>query len=69
MIDRFTEKVKFLKCRSFFPEYCGIVYTSGILRKLSGKNANGNPGNFSVEQKQKIIQGVERLLGELKESV
>jgi hypothetical protein len=66
-IDKFTEKIKYLKCRSFLPEYCCIRYTSGILRKLSGKNSNGNPGNFSAEQKQQIISGVEALLEELKQ--
>lgn len=65
-IDKFTEKIKYLKCRSFLPDYCGIIYTSGILRKLSGKNANGNPGKFSDEQKDKIIDGIEKLLVEIK---
>lgn len=68
-IDKFTTKVKYLKCRRFFPDYCEINYTSGILRKLSGKNANGNPGRFSYEQKTKIIRGVEKLLQELKNSM
>jgi hypothetical protein len=67
-IDEFTGKIKYLKCRSFLPDYCGIKYTSGILRKLSGKNANGNPGKFSDEQKERIIEGVEKLLSELKNS-
>ena len=65
-IDEFTTKIKYLKLRSFLPDYCGINYTSGVLRKLSGKNANGNFGTFSQEQKQKIIAGVENLLNELK---
>jgi hypothetical protein len=65
-MDEFTKKIKYLKCRSFFPDYCGIPYTSGIMRKLAGKNANGNPGHFSAEQKKKIIAGVEHLLDELK---
>ncbi|SHF49299.1 hypothetical protein [Dysgonomonas macrotermitis] len=65
-IDKFTEKIKYIKCRSFLPEYCDIKYTSGILRKLSGKNANGNPGKFSDEQKAKIISGMEKLLEELR---
>lgn len=65
-IDKFTEKIKYLKCRSFLPDYCGINYTSGILRKLSGKNANGNMGKFSDEQKAKIIDGIEKLLSEIK---
>jgi hypothetical protein len=67
--DDFTVKIKYFKCRSFFPDYCNIPYTSGILRKLSGKNANGNPGKFSDEQKKQIISGIEKLLEELKESV
>jgi|GEM_PF-6472204 len=65
-IDKFTEKIKYLKCRSFFPDYCGIRYTSGILRKLSGKNSNGNPGTFSEEQKKQIINGLENFILELK---
>ena len=65
-IDDFTNKIKFLKCRSFFPEYCGIRYTSGILRKLSRRNANGNAGSFSAEQKEQIIAGVAKFLEELK---
>jgi hypothetical protein len=35
------------------------------MRKLAGKNANGNPGYFSAEQKKKIIKGVKKLLKEL----
>ncbi|MDR3133717.1 MAG: hypothetical protein LBU42_06805 [Prevotellaceae bacterium] len=66
-MDKFTKKIKYLKCRGFFPDYCGIVYTSGIMRKLAGKNANGNPGHFSPEQKKKIIAGIEKLISELKE--
>lgn len=66
-IDKFTEKIKYMKCRSFFPDYCGIKYTSGILRKMSGKNANGNPGTFSPEQRDMIVAGLEKLLQELKE--
>jgi hypothetical protein len=65
-IDKFTEKIKYLKCRSFFPDYCGIRYTSGILRKLSGKNANGNPGKFTDEQKKTIIEGLEKYISEIK---
>jgi hypothetical protein len=65
-IDKFTELIKYLKCRSFFPAYCNIHYTSGTLRKLSGKNAKGNPGSFSAEQRRKIIAGVEKFLEELK---
>jgi hypothetical protein len=65
-MDKFTEKIKYLKCRSFFPDYCGIRYTSGILRKLSGKNANGNPGKFSDEQKKSIITGLEKFIAELR---
>lgn len=64
-MDEFTKKVKYFKCRSFFPDYCEIPYTSGIMRKLAGKNANGNPGYFSAEQKKKIIKGVKKLLKEL----
>jgi hypothetical protein len=55
-IDEFTKKIKYLKCRSFLPDYCKIRYTSGIMRKLAGKNANGNPCKFSDEQKQQIIE-------------
>jgi hypothetical protein len=65
-VDEFVKKIKYLKCRSFFPKYCGIEYTSGILRKLSGRNARGNPGFFSKEEKEKIIKGVETFLNELK---
>jgi hypothetical protein len=64
--DKFTKKIKYLKLRSFLPAYCNINYTSGILRKLSGKNANGNPGRFSAEQREKIIKGIEKLLLEIK---
>ena len=65
--DEFTTKIKYLKCRSFLPDYCGIKYTSGILRKLSGVNANGNPGTFSPEQRDMIVCGIEKLLKDLKE--
>lgn len=65
-IDKFTKKIKYLKCRSFLPDYCGINYTSGILRKMSGKNANGNPGKFSDNQKAMIIEGIEKYLEEIK---
>ena len=65
-IDKFTEKIKYMKCRSFLPDYCDINYTSGIMRKLSGKNANGNPGKFSEDQKKQIIKGIEVFLIELK---
>lgn len=68
-MDKFTEKIKYLKCRSFLPDYCGITYTSNVLRKLSGKNANGNPSSFSEEQKTKIINGIELLLNDLKQMV
>jgi hypothetical protein len=64
-MDKFTKKIKYLKCRSFFPDYCGITYTSGIMRKLAGKNANGNPGYFSAEQKKQIIGGIKKLVIEL----
>jgi hypothetical protein len=67
-VDEFTKTVKYLKCRSFLPDYCGIKYTSGILRKLSGKNANGNSGRFSREQRRQIIEGVKRLLDDLNSS-
>jgi hypothetical protein len=66
-MDEFTKKIKYLKCRSFFPDYCDITYTSGIMRKLSGKNANGNPGYFSAEQKKKIIAGIKKLSKELEQ--
>jgi hypothetical protein len=65
-MDEFTEKIKYFKCRSFLPKYCGIKYTSGIMRKLAGKNANGNPGHFSDEQKKLIITGAEKFIEELK---
>jgi hypothetical protein len=35
------------------------------MRKLTGKNARGNPGHFSPEQKKKIIDGIKKLLAEL----
>jgi hypothetical protein len=35
------------------------------MRKLSGKNANGNPGYFSADQKRKIVEGIKKLLAEL----
>jgi hypothetical protein len=66
-MDEFAKKIKYLKCRSFFPDYCDITYTSGIMRKLSGKNAKGNPGYFSAEQKKKIINGIKKLLAEIEE--
>lgn len=68
-MDEFTKKIKYLKCRSFFPDYCGITYTSGIMRKLAGKNANGNPGYFSSEQKKKIIAGIKKWLIELEQNL
>jgi hypothetical protein len=37
------------------------------MRKLSGKNSNGNSTCFSAEQKQKIIAGIEKILAELKD--
>jgi hypothetical protein len=68
-IEEFVKKIKLLKCRSFFPRYCNIRYTSGIVRKLAGKNAKGNPGKFSDEQKRKIVEGVEKYLQELKDLI
>jgi hypothetical protein len=65
-IEQFAKKIKYLKCRSFFPDYCGIRYTSGIMRKLAGRNANGNPGHFSQKEKEKIVQGLEKYIDELK---
>ncbi|MDR2064843.1 MAG: hypothetical protein LBP85_03940 [Prevotellaceae bacterium] len=65
-IDEFTQKIKYLKCRSFFPDYCAIRYTSNTMRKLAGRNANGNPSCFSAEQKQKIIAGIEKFLEEIR---
>ncbi|MDR0753882.1 MAG: hypothetical protein LBF04_00640 [Prevotellaceae bacterium] len=65
-IDEFTRKIKYLKCKSFFPDYCGIKYSSDILKKLSGINSRGNPSCFSAERKQKIIAGVEKFLKEIK---
>jgi hypothetical protein len=65
-INNFAKKIKYLKCRSFFPDYCGIRYTSGIMRKLAGKNANGNLSSFSAEQKKQIIAGLEKYIDELK---
>jgi hypothetical protein len=67
--DEFIKKIKYLKCRSFFPDYCEIKYTSGIMRKMSGKNANGNPVKFSNKQKMQIIEGLEKYLHELKKLI
>jgi hypothetical protein len=67
-MDKFTEKIKYFKCRSFFPQYCGIKYHSFTKQQLAGKNWRGNPAAFSTEQKKQIIAGIEKLIDELKEN-
>jgi hypothetical protein len=56
-----------LKCRSFLPDYCGINYHSFTQQKLSGKNWRGNPASFSMVEKEKIIEGIEKFTKELKD--
>jgi len=65
-MDKFTEKIKYMKCRRFLPDYCNIKYTSFTQQQLAGKNWRGNVANFSPEQKQKIILGIEKLLDDIR---
>jgi hypothetical protein len=54
-----------MKCRSFLPDYCGIKYTSFTQQQLAGKNWRGNEAKFSTEQKEKIINGLKKIVEEL----
>jgi predicted ATPase len=65
-MDEFTEKIKYLKCRRFFPDYCGIKYNSYTMQQLAGINWRGKPTKLNPRQKQKVIEGLEKFIEDLK---
>lgn len=50
----------YVNATTFLPTFCGIPITSMTRHKLRGKNGNGKPVDFTPEEKQKILAGVEK---------
>lgn len=60
------EIFKYVKAASFIPAFTDIKFTAMVKHKLRGKDGNGNPTDFSEEEKQQIREGLKKMLKKVK---
>lgn len=56
------EILKYISAKHFFADYCGEV--KNFTHKMRGKDGNGNPIEFSQDDKKLIASGLKKMVAD-----